>query len=851
MRPWVALILLVGTVLPASAGTRKLHLAVRETVTAEFAGVLAAFAVDADIVEVAAGGGLVMLSGRRVGETQVTVVMATTVETLTVQVESAVAGVGNSGAVTAQPFGTWEMRYDSGTRRYSSGLTMASSAGTLATRLRLYGLYQQEDEDGGGDEILVLPAASLEIETPRRTLILLDELVRFSPLTLDGTVLRGFHLHQGSLELHAGIVSTTLWDNLLLSHDDDRAAGLSYRLDHGTLRLVPRLLVLPDSETEMPGVVALGLEHGKDGDPLRLKVELGWSDGPGASFDLAWCGQRRQGWLQGSTRSADFAALDVARIAGNYLDGAWSEQLSERTSVDLSLSASRLDLAARRPETWSGRLELRNQTTAHWSLAAGVSGSSYRDQADETVDLRRGTVSLGPAYDTDSLGIAALYRYQQTSGASHGGHGGRLTVRGARGGWKANLFVDAQEQAPTIDLIFQERPDLARAFAELGFVASTPEEVVRLLRDNSALLAEQGVKVGRLDLAPLRLQWGGDLIWRGTGPRRPEVGLRVMTDNTQGIANRRRTSLTTLFTSIKLFRDTELYAGYTRWSSERSGSRGYDRDSFEMAVRTRFTAPGLPGGGRAIIGQVFRDNGATGMVDAGLLPLAGIEVVLDGQRRTRTDQDGRFAFAAPGRGKHRVEAQLPSDPGAYFTLPSGVTVSDGGEARFAMAFSAARLSGSVRSDAGLPLAGVTLKLEGTREATATTDSSGAYRFAAPTGEVRVLLVADSIPPGYELRDLAPKTLSLTSRTPAIADFTVRAQRVLRGEIYGAADVPVTVTALEANRTVRPDDKGFFLLRGLSAGSLTLVVAREGRETRHVVEIPAEPGSVTGIRLAAP
>jgi hypothetical protein len=849
LRFWLVLILLVGVALPAAAETREVRLAARETVTAEYPGVITAFAVDADIVVVTTLGGQVVLTGRRVGETLVTVVMPATVETLTVRVEAAAASAMGFRTAANRSASIWEGRYDSGIRRFSTGLTMASSAGERTARLRLYGIYQNATGDGGN--ILALPTASLELEDSKRSVVLLDELVKSSPLTLDGTVLRGFHLHQGPLNLHAGIASATPWNDLLLPSSGDRALGMSYRIERGELRVTPALLWLPDSKTDVPGVVSLGLERGKDGDPLRLKTEFGWSDVPGASFDFAFHGLRRQGWLQGATRSADFAALNVARSAGSYLDGAWSEQFGERTTADLTLSASRLELVGHRPEVGTGRLELRNQTTDHWSLTAGVGGSGYRDRDVETAPQRRGTVSLGTAYDANGLGIATIYRYQETSGTSHGGHGGRLTLHGARGTWKANLFIDAQQQAPTLNLIFQERPDLARAFAERGFVASSPEEVVRLLRDNAAILAAQGVKVGTLDLAPLRLQGGLNLSWRGTGPQHPEFGLRAMADDTQSVASGRRTYLATLFTSVRIFGDTELYAGYTRWSTRHDGSASDDRSSFEVAVRTSFSAPGLPGGGRPITGQVFRDDSATGMLVAGSLPLAGVEVVLDGQRSTLTDQDGRFTFSAPGRDKHRVEALLPPKPGAYFTMPSAVTLSAGGEVRFAIAFSAARLSGTVRSDAGLPLAGVTLKLESAREATTTTDSNGAYRFAAPAGEARVFLVADSVPPGYELSDLDPQTRILAPGAPAVADFTVRAQRVLSGEVSGVNGEPVTVTALEANTTVSPDNKGRFLLRGLPAGPLTLVVRRQGRETRQVVEVPAEPGSVTGVKLTAP
>jgi hypothetical protein len=836
--------------LPAAAAAAEVRLAAGETITVEVAGASAAFAVDPTVAEATAIGGRVVLVGRRVGQTLVTVVTPAAVETLTVRVEAVAARAMAFESSRRPSLGTWEARYDSGTGRYTTGLVMDLAEGERTARLRLYGI--REDRGGGEDDVAAFPAASLELGAPGRSVVLLDELVEESPLTLDGTLLRGLHLRRGDLTVHAGVASATPWDDLLLPSTGDSALGVSYGLDRGGLRWVPALLWLPDSGTDVPGVVSLGLEHGGEEDPLRLAAELGWSDGPGAALDLTYRGRRQHGWLQGASRPEGFAALGVARPAGSYLDGAWSRRLGERTTADFSLSASRLDLAGQRQQAESGRLELRRRATERWSLSAGLAGSGYRDRDRDTPTLRRGELSLGAAWDARTIGVAGLYRYQEHSAADGGGHGGRLTLRGSRGAWNARLFVDAQEQAATLDLVLRDRPDLARAIAELGFVASTPEEVVRLLRDHAALFAEQGVAVGSLELDPLRIHGGFDTSWRGSGPGHPSLGFRLVVDDAQGVAGGRRAYLGTLSASRRFFGDTELSLAYTRWAVERDGEDTDERDSLEVAVRTGLSALAFGGGGRRpISGQVVLDEGATGDLGPGLPPLEGVEVVLDGARRTRTDREGRFAFAAPGSGAHRVEVVLPPAPGAYFTAPSVVSLPPGGRARFGVTYSAARLAGTVRSDAGLPLAGVTVRLDGATEATAVTDSSGAYRFAAAPGEARVWVMAGSVPPGYELDDLRPQERTLAAGAPAVADFTVRAQRVLQGRVAGAGGEAVTVTALEAERTVSPDGEGRFILRGLPAGPVTLVTRTPRGESRRVVEVPAEPVTVSGVELDGP
>ena len=853
------LLLLVAVAALASAvpaAAREVRLEAGETVTLAGAGASAAFAVDAGVVEATAVGGDVVLVGRRAGHTLVTLVTADAVETLTVRVEAPAARAMATERAAAPRAGTLEGRYDSGTGRFSTGLTMAVGDGTRAAELRLYGI--QESGGRHGRDVQAIPAASLTFTAPGRTLVLLDELVEASPLTLDGTVLRGLHLRQGGLALHAGIASATPWDDVLLPASGDRALGLSYRFERRGLRWAPAVLWLPDAEAagggaaELPGVVALGVGHGGEDDRLRLFGELGWSGEPGAAVDVAFRGERQHAWLQAASRPAGFAALGVARPAGGYLDGAWSGRLTARTTADATLSSSRLDLPGHRQEAASGRLELRHRLTGRFSLHGGVAGGRYRDRDRPASELDRTTLSLGGAWDARSAGVAGVYRWQDVSAAAGAGHGGRLTLRGARSGWRAHLFVDAQEQAPTLDLVLRDRPDLARAFAELGFAAGTPEEVLRLLRDNAPLLAEHGVVVGALELQPLRLQAGFDASWRRSRPRPTEVRLRLVADDAEGVAADRRAYLGTLSVSRRLFADTDLQLAYTRWSSERDGSTGRARDSLEVALRTGLSAPGPGGGGgRPITGWVLRDDQATGDPAAGLPPLAGVEVVLDGLRRTRTGDDGRFVFANPGGGEHHVEALLPAGPGAYFTLPSVAAVRPGGEARFAVTFAAALLSGKVSSDAGLPIAGVKLRLRGETEAVATTDTSGRYRFAVPAGDHEVALVADSVPPGYDLPQRRTEERYLEPGSPATADFTLRAQRAVSGTVTGAAGETLTVTAVEAGLTVDVAAAGRFALRGLPAGEVTLVVRGSRGESRRAIVVGAGPGIEPGVQLPAP
>ncbi|MDB5942012.1 MAG: hypothetical protein JWQ13_1578, partial [Ramlibacter sp.] len=844
MRRWPRSMLLA--VLAATAFTpalaEEVRLAARETRTLDFAGAIAVFAVDPSTVEVSSQAGQVVLLGRRAGHTLVTVVLPAAVQTLNVTVDPPAPQLLALESARRADASSWDLHYDTATRRLSSGLAASFGHGETTARLQLQAVH--ENPPGGERRTTALPLASLEIKSPGRSVVLLDKRMQSSPLTVDGAVLRGVHLEQGALDVHAGIASATPYEDFLVPGEGDRAFGASWRTRRGGLGLVPSVYWLPDSDTRVPLIASLGIESGAEADALRVRGELGWSGQPGAAIDLDYHQPQRQAWLKAAYRPAGFAALRAARPAGSYVDAAWSEHLAADTTAALSLSANRLDLAGLQPEAASARLDLRNQLTEHWNVNAAVGGGAYRDSRSQL--LRRTAMSVGSGYDLAGLGVSALYRYQQTSAASRGGHGARVSLRGSGAGWKANFFLDAQQQAPTLDLVLQDRSDIARALTELGLSASNPEELLRQLRDNAALLSARGISIGQLRLDPLRLQSGLDVSWRGSGPRAPEIGLRLLADDSQGIASGRRNLVATLYAGWRLSADTALTASYTRWAM-RGGVDAAAQSSVQMSLRTSFDGLGMPGeGSRAISGQVLRDDAAAGQAAGVQPPLAGVEVVLDRSRRSRTDRDGRFSFERPGSGAHRVEAVLPPEPGAYFTLPSVQTLQPGSEARFALTFSGARLTGTVRSDAGVPLAGVTVRIEGTTQAATTTDSSGAYRFAGPPGEVSVSVLAESLPAGYDVGKMAALHARLSAAAPAVAEFTVRAQRVIEGVVDGTQGRRVTVRTLDNPRPVVSDARGRFILRGLPAGPVTLRVRNERGETRRVVDMPAEPGSVRGI-----
>jgi hypothetical protein len=310
------------------------------------------------------------------------------------------------------------------------------------------------------------------------------------------------------------------------------------------------------------------------------------------------------------------------------------------------------------------------------------------------------------------------------------------------------------------------------------------------------------------------------------------------------------TAFASLYASWQLRPGTELSLDFSRWLDRRDGLRPYRDGSLQLALRTSLAGQPFPGeGSRAIEGRVTLEGRAGD--DAPAPALAGVEVVLDHGRRTMTDRSGSFVFDRPGAGQHRVEAILPAEAGAVFTTASVLTLAPGAQAHFGIAVLPVRFGGIVRNDAGAPVAGVRVRVEGAHHATATTDSNGVYRVAGAEGEVRVTLDPDSLPPGYDLRALAARRRKLVRDEPASINFSVRAQRSVQGQVTGAGAASAVVVVQELQREQRADENGRFLLRGLPAGSLTLVVRTARGERNYPLMLPDGPAALRDLRLAAP
>jgi hypothetical protein len=838
MRRWALAAALAAAAWPAWAqpGSQQ-QLGTHQSRVLDAAGAIAAFAVDPTIVDVSVEAGRVVLLGRRGGDTVVTVVLAGSVESFRVHVDPPVIEP-DVRTLESSARTVLEGRYDSALHRFTGVVTGRGRVGDSEVRVHAEAVRQSPPVDG--EAPTALPAASVEIVNAQRSIVLLDKFVQDSPLTLDGVVLRGVHVQQGEWDVHAGIAS---WSPLegFLSKGGERAVTVARSFGMGTMRVTPRVAWFPDARggTKSVGAVSIEFGGGKT-QPLHVRAEAGLSGGPGVAVEADYRTQQRDAWLRATSRPQDFAALNAGPPPGTQAEGAWTEQLNAATSVSVSGSASALKFEQTDTHSATARAELRRQLGEHWNASLMASGGDFRASGGEA--LRRTTVGTGVGWDSPQWGVSGQYRWQTNSLSDQGGQGGRVSVRANMDGWRASGFVDVQQQAPTLDLVLGNRSDLARTLAGLGIVAAQPEDILHALHDNASLITGQGTVIGPVRLNPLRTYAGADLSWRGRGAARPEIGVRVLRDHVEGVVGARSSSVASLHAGWRVNDNTDVGVALSRWVTQSAGQEKMGETGVQVNVRTFLDRPLIaPGSSAPITGQVFRGD------DAQHLPLAGIDVVLDRNRRTRTDSDGRFEFDRPGTGSHSVEAVLPAQGSAYFTTPSMVTREPGGKADFGIALAGVRVTGAVRNDAGLPVPGVAVRAEGGSTASALTDSDGMYRLTVAPGDVQVSIAPESVPAGHDLRALAPRKRKLESGQPATVNFVLRTMRSLEGVVAGAAGRPVTVTVVELGRSVTTDANGRFIMRGLPAGQLTFVVG-DGTATR--VDMPERAGVVRGVTLQA-
>jgi hypothetical protein len=860
MNRWACILLLI--LYPATTRAQSITVGYQQTIRVPLSGALAAFSLDDFYAEARAEDDTLTVFGKNPGSTHIVAVVRDGTKTFTVRVLPAPRSfppgfVQPFSASAASENGSYESRYISGPSQSENIVDFARRDGDRSISFHLDGVSFFTPV--AGRSTFGLTSIYYQMLTPRRDITLLDEQMSNSPLTVDGSIVRGIHFRQGGFLFDAGYASLTTFDNFILPSLKEGVIGVGYRFllgDHASL--TPNFYFFPGRPASenigRRGTVASLVYGYQPRKGLGLLAEVGFSRGVGTAARFHFDSAQDQLTANLRYEPVQFASLSFNSLHGLYSDFDWTRYFAPRLTTTLSFTGDHYNLPSLDLTNIVSNLNLQLQLFKGWSLVSGANYGRFKSH-----------IPLGPAISTLGLPIGIsfyskhfqggfLYQYSKNSSAFLRSDEFRATLGTQWSGFHLSGFVDHQTQAPTISFVLAGAPGLQEALDDLAISATTPGQIALSLKEAAGLVNQGFVREVNINLSPMRLQTGSDLTWSSRTASRQQFHFDFLYNRNDLLQGANQTVIGTLSYSLKIRNVNEFFLSSSLLRSNTVGTPGWQASPFlEISIRRRFASvPNfiIPRRRGIIRGVVFADDGATGMYRPGGRLLPDVEVVLDDTRRIHSDHSGHYLFSGVSYGSHFVELVYHSTSPFFFTTASRVQTDADTEVNFGVGLSSARLFGSVRSEAGIGLSGVKISIsKGSQDFDAQTDDDGKFRVEGlPGGEYEVKVDTDSIPPGYSLADLETRRMIVEASAPAQIELTLKAIRNISGRvmIYDRAshqEMPVpgiTVFLRQLSRASVTDEDGVYLFRDLPAGAYTLVAIYQGKEFERNVVLPGAP-----------
>src|SRR5689334_16357757 len=709
------------TVLARSGAEAPLSVPYQKTFALSVAGATAAYSLDSNIVDATAANGVVEIVGKGPGSTNIIVVTSAGAQTLavTVPVPPPILppgfepperqGTGESG--------TYEFRYNSDPNQITNSIEMKRTQGQSFTRMQV--INANLFSSSGSTSAIGFPFLAYEISRPDRDITFIDKNVLNSPLTLDGFLVRGFHMRQGPWEFHGGFTSIATFQGLFLTTDREYTAGVS-RLFHiddaNSLEANAYYFQNPESQRAFSSNGGVGslVYRRKLADKGNFLAELGVSHGIGFATRANYDDQRNH--LMGNFRiqSRNFASLAVNNQRGTFADLNASRKLNERLYASLDLNQSNYNLPTLSQNTFTTSGLLNFKLNRNFSVNGGGAYATFQSQVP--VGPRVSTVNLPAGIDYSTRHFGTGFQYQRTLNIEGGGGGNDYAVnaRASAGAFQLSGFYRHDVQVPTLAAIFSAIPGLQDALDRAGIVASTPEQLADLLR-NTALLQLLGfTNAFFVNLAPSRNDLNATMSWISRSPAHRKVDVSYFDSDTELLQGHFILTTATASYSQRLRSTNDIVASA---SMVRTTSNGVatTHPLFSISLQHRFfSVPGLllPGRHGMIQGHIFRDDDSGGLYHAQAPALSGVEVRLDANRVTRTDASGYYSFHHVPFGVHRVEAKLQSGEPFFYTTDSPATADMNATVDFGVNFAKGQVFGLLLNDAGTGIGGISVELKG-------------------------------------------------------------------------------------------------------------------------------------------
>lgn len=853
----------------AVQGQAPLFIGYQKTVQISVAGATAAYSLDSTIAEAGVSNGVVEITGKSPGTTNIEIVTEAGVQTLAVNVPvpPPILPPGFEPPERAQfgESGSYEFRYNSDPGQITNSVELKRVQGQSFNRFQM--VNANLFSAGSSTSFVGFPLLSYEISRPRRDYTFVDQMVSNSPLTLDGYLVRGLHVRQGDWQFHGGFTSIANFQGLFLSTDREYLGGISrsFKIDDSSgIQANFFYFQNPDSQQLVARNGAIGTVAYRYAlkDKARLLTE--WGFGRGVAFAARGGYDDEKNHVSGNLRvtSQNFASLAVNSQRGTFADLNATRKFAPRLYAGLDLSQSKFNLPQLRQNTLTASALANFKLNRNFSLTGGSAYSSF--QIQQPLSSRISTLNIPAGIDFSSRHFGSGFQYQRTINFDgSGGNDYAANVRGSAGQFHGTAFFRHDVQVPTAAAIFAQIPGLQDALFRAGITASTPDQLAELLRNTALLEALGFTNLLTVNLAPARNDQGASLAWMAGGQHRRQLDLSFFNSNTELVQGKLALTTATLSYAQRLGQNNNIVgsAALVRTVSNGVSDR---HPLFSISLQHRFySVPSfiLPGRHGVVEGHVFRDDESTAAYNSGQAPLAGVEVRLDQDRVTRSDANGYYAFHHVPYGVHKVEARLESDEPFFYTTDSPATTDINNTVNFGINFAKGRVFGFLLSDAGTGVAGITVELRDEKVTRrAQTADNGKFAFPGlPAGEYAVATLPESYPPGYSLQALAPQQVTVEPGRPARLQFNVKALRSISGRVVvydktTLQTVPLAgavVRLKELGLEARTGENGAYIFRSLPAGTYTVALEHEGIEITRTVIVPAEPANIRDIELNAP
>jgi hypothetical protein len=854
-----------------SAGTPELMVQAGHSLRVVAPGVTAAYVLDGLYAEVILDAGYVLITGKFAGHTQIMLVGESGVQNLSVEVTAAPPNyppgfILPDSSEQGREYGIYEIRYLSDQQQIQNLLdfTVQDPQRTTQFHMLTSNLF---DAPSGGTR-MILASAFYRIKTPGWDITLLDKQTRISPLTVDNTLLRGVHVETGRWLVHAGYSSLATFHGFLFPIRPEAVAGASYVLPLSTNSELTSSVYNFFSAgqafgTGRPGVVGsmMYTYHPRHGVEFLGELAVGHGLASAARLRLSTLKDELNASFRQKPRT--FPSLSIDNIPGIQAQLAWARKLSSTLSNNLNFSENRLLLPQGRQNNLILTEGIQVRASRRWSGGSGITFAGFNQTGIAgAYSLQSVYLTQHVNYDLPHFGTGFQYQYSHNSQGYAAGQDFRQNFRASRGGLSVSAYAQHQTQAIAVESIFSQIPGLQPELDRLGLGASTPEQVQALLQDSTFLLG-LGLSPGsRLNLVPSRIQAGGNLnyVSRSVRPQQMNLGFIYNHDKSLlGISN--NWDLTSTY-SRQFSRTYSISFSMALLHVQQRGQSEY-YPQVQFVLRHSFsTLPSFLSTHKygTVSGNVFEDEEGQGKFRKSAPPLAGVEVVLDGAKRTLTDEKGYYSFRHVPKSGHIIEVHFQSNKPFWFTGPSKTVASINVETNLGVRFAAAELIGYLKNDAGEGVQGAQIAVWGVSQKL-NVQSDGDGRFAVPglgAGEYTVAIDPNSLPPGYFLEDLKSEKVELQNGAPKTLEISVRALRSLSGLVteYSATlgkyiPVPGMVVELaKLSRKTVTNSSGGFVFHDLPAGSFNLTVSGDEAGESRQVTLPSEPTNIKeDIKLA--